>query len=227
MFSMLVIAMAVPPAAEPPPRPETGFGMPASTSMYLPKTVLEKKPFAAELKLTEDQQKTVKGFNAKLNADIKDAHNRTTGGKTLNDVFVEIAKDMDDTIVKLLTDGQAKRHRQLVWQSLEASEGALRVAANPVASRAIGFTDDQKKRIEGWVKEHKEIPRVTAWGGEEYREQIKASQEKSKAISDKVVADLTAAQKAKWDELLGEPFKGPDVILQPGMRPLKFPEPKK
>jgi hypothetical protein len=220
MVALFVVALAAPPAVEPLPKPESGFGMPASTSMYLPKTVLEKKPFAAELKLTEEQGKKVKELHAKLNADIKDAHNRATGGKTLHDVFVDIAKDTDGAIAKLLTDGQARRHRQLVWQSFEASEGTLHLAANPVVAKAIGFGDDQNKQIAEWMKEW-EAAR------QELRRDPAKVRDTTKGLGEKVLASLTTAQKVKWNELEGEPFQGPDVILQPGMRPLKFPGPKK
>ena len=130
------------------------------------------------------------------------------------------SEETDEALSKILTDAQTARYRQLVWQALEASEGPLRLAANPVAAKTIGFTGDQRELIDGWIKE------LEAARSAQRQEPAKA-REKMNSLNEKVVAALTAGQKSKWNELLGEPFKGRDIILQPGMRPLKFPEPKK
>ncbi len=221
MFTIaFYVALAAPPPPASPEKPGVWFGMTAGTSEYLPVLVLQKKPFAAELKLTPEQEKKIKELRAKLLEQVKNARNRTTETKGFKEVHAEIARERDEAIPPILTDGQYQRFRQLVWQAEEAYFGALGMADNPVVAKAVGFTDDQKKKIEEWAKEHQ-----TAMV--DLRKKPDEARAKMKELNEKVVLSLTAAQKAKWNELQGEPFKGPDVILQPGQHPLKFPEPKK
>ncbi|HEY2786339.1 MAG TPA: hypothetical protein VGJ05_15335 [Fimbriiglobus sp.] len=220
MVAFLLLAFAAPPPPAGRAAPEIGFGMPGNSSEYLPVLVLQKKPFAAELKLTPEQQKQVKELRAKLLERVKGARFQIGKNKGLKEVQAEIAKETDEAIPKILTPGQYKRFRELVWQTLEAYLGAIALAENPVAAKAIGISADQAKRIAEWGKEYKAALA-------EIRKNPTAARANRKAIDEKVIESLTAAQKEKWNALQGEMFKGPSVILEPGQRPLQFPTPKK
>lgn len=217
MTALVLLALAAPPVPETDPKPEIRFGMRADTSEYLPLLLLQKAPVKTELRLTEEQGTKVKELRAKLVAKLKDARNRTV--EELKTYYDEIAKEVDESLPPLLTEGQYKRLRQLVWQTVEATQGPMGVAKNVVAVKSLGLTADQLKQVEEWGKEF-DLARRSG------RTDPKAP-ETVKALNAKLLASLTAEQKRRWNDLQGEPFKEERLILQPGQRPLKFPEPKK
>jgi hypothetical protein len=95
----------------------------------------------------------------------------------------------------------------------------VEVANNPVAAKALGLTDDQKKEFAGLLEERTAAVRASRNAGPD------AFAAAVKPPNEKLLKALTAEQKKKWNELQGEPFKG-EFVLQPGMRPFKPPEKK-
>src|SRR5207253_4066195 len=107
--------------------------------------------------------------------------------------------------------------KQIAWQ-----EGGASAFSDDELLEALQLTEEQKERIRATQEEARRTmlfgPRPRGPRPEDW----KKAADSWKNARDKVLAVLTAEQKATWEELIGEPFKGEIRLLFPsssGLRP--------
>ena len=141
--------------------------------------------------------------------------------------IAKVTKWADETVAAILTAEQQKRHRQIIWQVLEFNGGVRAMTANPAFAKEIGLTADQlkqAKKIEadyqaGWLKLVRANPAVG-------NGPVPGEEELAKKSDAAALKLVTAEQKKKWNEALGEPFKGEVKQFPiPGLRPVTFKAP--
>ena len=135
----------------------------------------------------------------------------------------------EKSVAGVLNEEQRSRHRQILWQVLEFNGGVRALTNNPTFAKEVGLSVDQQQKamkIEAdfqaaWLK----LVRANPVGG---NGPVPGEEALTKKCEEDALRLLTAEQKKKWNELLGEPFKG-DVVqfIIPGLRPVKFKAPEK
>jgi serine/threonine protein kinase len=138
----------------------------------------------------------------------------------------ELARANEADVAEVLTRGQRTRLGQIELQF--KGLGAFRDAT---VARELNLTADQKRRIEGILAEVFMPPPFGAGPGFPVDpgagrpgvpgfDWFKSQEEKRRNGNEKIQAVLTEAQKKKWREMIGEPYKGPMPGFHPGhMRP--------
>lgn len=171
-------------------RPGGGFG---GGSLFL----LTQKSVQDELKMSDEQVKKVTELQEKQRESLKGVAKEDRKAK-----FEEMAKESQKQVAEILKPEQNKRFKQISLQ-----QRGSRAFADPEVAEALKITDEQKEKIKGIQEEI----------GKEMRD-ARGDREKMaslrKTANEKVEGVLTAEQKTKLKELMGEPFKGE----------IKFPE---
>jgi hypothetical protein len=171
-----------------------GFGEP----IFL----LTQKSVQEELKLSPDQVKKVQEYDRKRRQATRNLTPEERQDRKKGD---ELEKDRRKFLAELLQPEQDKRLQQILIQ-----EQHISAFINPRVVKALNLTEEQKGKIkvmrtDSWKPEADLLPRGRRLTEEE-RTKFWALRESTR---DKVVNDvLTADQKAKWKELIGEPYKG-------------------
>jgi uncharacterized protein len=174
--------------------------------------LLQQQSVQKELKLSRDQLKKVEDLSGKMREKMQDifALEEPERGKKLQ----VLNQENDRTLAAILMPEQTKRLKQIVYQQ----QGTSALATKDVA-RAIELSDEQQKQIadisEETGRKTRELLRPGSPPDEATRTKMEALR---KAGSDKVLAVLTDAQKRAWQDLQGEPFKGP-IAFGGGPRP--------
>lgn len=193
-----------------------GFGKQTAASLVMNKSVQE------ELKLTDEQKKAFTdgqkesfGLMGKMDfaemAKLKDLKAEERDAK-----IAEMMKPLNEFNEKLLEKNlkpeQTKRLNQIVRQ-----QAGVQVFAQADVQKELGFTDEQKKKVKGILDDLKEdVAEITKSGTEkgkggfggrltaEAREKINKLNTKAKET---IIDGLTADQKTKWKDSVGEPFE--------------------
>jgi Spy/CpxP family protein refolding chaperone len=196
---LAVVALAV-PATWAQGRRGGGGGM-----LFL----LSQKSVQEELKLSDDQVKKFTDLGEKAREEFGKL--RDLSREDRQKKAEELSKANDKAIAETLKADQLKRLKQIHWQQ----QGA-RAFSDPEVATALNFTAEQKDKLKAVQEEAQKEMRALRENGGNRDEARKKSEEIRKASNDKQMAILTDEQKAKWKELLGEPFKG--EIRRPGGR---------
>jgi hypothetical protein len=126
----------------------------------------------------------------------------------------ELIQKSDQVVAGILTPRQAKRFRQINLQLQ-----GLRSFFSPEFAREMNVTPDQitavKKIKEDTNAEKRELQKGAA-GSLTASEARKKMAEINKKADTRIEALLMPAQKAKWQELIGKPFKGEIGFGPPG-----------
>lgn len=174
---------------------QQGSGFLGGTLYYL-----TLKPVQEELKLSDEQIKKVQELAEKQRANRPNS--RKLGGAEFRRQFAEFSKNQNEAVAKILDAKQLKRVKQIALQQ----EGAFIFIKKEVVTE-IKITDEQKEKIReiqrNALKEFTELRRAG--------ETAKKRQEVYKAMHEKLMGVLTAEQRTKLKEMLGEPFKG-DIV---------------
>jgi serine/threonine protein kinase len=163
-----------------PPRP----GFPREGLAFL---LLGQKSVQQELKLTEEQIKKVDQLASKRRA-LTWWESRNLEPDEVHARFLA-QEAQEKALVDGLPEPQARRLKQIVWQQ----RGGLALAESEVAT-ALALTSAQQDKVRGLLEEL--LHRGRGRGGPR------------RTLSEPLLALLTDAQRTKWDELTGEPFKG-------------------
>jgi hypothetical protein len=204
-----VVAAVLPPLDEPSQSPGLiRFG-------HKPVLMLRFKAVQEELKLTPEQvqkhQKLLTGMRDQMLTLIENGER-----KKARSVVDEQEKGLRD----ILTPGQRKRLQQVylqvqgLWAMTEAD-----------TAKALQLTPEQVKNLrELQAAIEKEIEKSVGQAGTRSAVQKKLAEHHA-AANDKGLLLLTAAQRDKWKEMTGEPFKGEIPRIAPkgkaGSRPDK------
>jgi hypothetical protein len=178
-----------------------------------PAVMLLNRPQVQEdLKLTEEQVKQVKEVFQKVKKEIADLQDLE--GPTRFDKMAAKFQEADRAAGRVLRPEQGKRLKQLGLQLQ-----GVRALLTPDVARELGLSDEQKRKIKEAQEEARKQGgklREDAASRTEARKQLAGLM---KANTEKVQALLTDEQRAKWKEMLGEPFKGDLGPGGPGGRP--------
>ena len=234
MNALLVFVLIAPIAQEPKPKDpppkepakaEVGFGLSPQSEYHWPLHVLTSPDVQKELKLTREQIAKLDGLQAELGKKVN-AGAATLPVAKLNAHFLACGQWADKAVADLLTTEQRPRHRQIVWQVLEFNGSVSGMVADPVFAKELGLTADQQKQAKkieadfkaAWLKLTQANPGGNA--------PLPGEDALVKKYEEAALKLLTAEQKKKWNELLGEPFKGDILpIPVPGLRPNPFKAP--
>ncbi len=200
-FTALLTVAVVPAAAQPRPG-MVGEGRSPVLMLANQKSVQE------ELKLGDEQIKTVAAITKALKQKGEDL--TETDPLERMKKAAEFFKDAEKQVLAALKPEQAKRLRQIALQR----QTMISAIERPDVAKEMKLTEEQTKTLrelrEGAMKE---MAKVREGGAESREEARKKMTEIAKATDEKLLKLLTDEQKAKWKELLGEPFKGD---LKPG-----------
>jgi hypothetical protein len=197
-----VVAVAA-PAAQAQQRGGRGMGGGRMT----PTMLLGQKSVQDELKVSEDQVGKITQLAAKQREAF--AELRNLQGEERQKKLQELNQANEKQLAEILKPEQLKRLKQIAWQQ----QGGQALAESDVAE-ALGLSGEQKEKIKTINEDaQKEMRELFQPGGNREEAQKKMA-EMRKATEEKRMAVLTDTQKAKWKELLGEPFKG--EITRPG-----------
>lgn len=196
---LIIVGLATNAAPAPETRPLGGF----ESGIWL---ILRQNDsrIREELKLTENQVKKIEELIAEANqaySSIRGPDGKIDRQKVRD--WLDLNKRHAVTAAKILTKPQLLRAEQIYLQrmSLGVAFRTRQVAA------ALKLTDEQREKLDLLRKESSQELRglLPAGGGGQERAQKMAEFRKSR--NEKVLNVLTPAQKAKWKQLLGEPFK--------------------
>lgn len=172
-----------------------------------PVHLLSQKSVQEELKLSDEQLKTVTTVSEARRSLFRDFHYRSP--EQWQQKMNELA-GQEKELVEELKPAQALRLQQIALQL----RGSLALVEPEVAA-ALSLSDEQKAR----VKELQSQP--GAWGPPRMgpRPDWKKAEESLKNLKEQLLAVLTSQQNSKWQELNGEPFKGEIRFGHPGHGP--------
>lgn len=125
-------------------------------------------------------------------------------------------RQLEEKVKGILTETQFARYEQLKLQMRGAG-----VIGSPEIADKLGLSDDQRGRIrEIFENDRPPMPPPLTDGGERpdpqrMRDEMRKHREE---IEGKVLAVLTKDQRAKWDAMIGKPFKFEQPPMGPGFR---------
>lgn len=212
-----------------------GMGMQQSVMT----TLLTNAELQKELKITDEQKKTLKPAMDKAEEQMKKMREMFAGGggppdREAMQKMMEDGRKMADEakalVEKALTPDQVKRAKQIEVQAM-----GMRAFANDEIAKTLKVTDDQKEKLksvmEEFGKESQDLRQeygIRGFGGgggggaPPSPEKMAEYQKKNKALTDetmeKVMKAMTDDQKKAWKEMTGEPF---DVSKLAPARPMR------
>jgi hypothetical protein len=165
--------------------------------------LLATKPVQEELKLSAEQvRKASEAAEKDRQAQEEIASSPVEeGDKRWRELLVESEK----TVEAILSPAQLKRFKQLRLQHA----GALALA-DPKLAAELKLTEDQRKAVRASAEDlATKAKRVLADSALTNREIATKLSELTKTADAEVRKRLTADQRAKWEEMIGEPFDWP------------------
>jgi hypothetical protein len=163
--------------------------------------LLRQKSVQNELKIGGDEAKKIHDFTSRQWEKAQDL--AKTGKEEREKKFDEMAKENEKFLDDCLKPDQRKRLKQIAMQRA----GLLWIARSDVATE-LGLSDEQKQKVKELHKEaHKEAMEILRAheGKTIQREKLHEMRMKDRK---RLMSILTADQKKKWKEMIGEEFKG-------------------
>jgi Spy/CpxP family protein refolding chaperone len=154
-----------------------------------------------ELKLTERQVEKIEELIAEehqASSNIRGPDGKVDRQKARD--LVDLNRRHAATAAKILTKPQLMRAEQISLQRM----GPMSAVRNPQVAAALKLTDEQREKMDLIRKDIPQELRPRGGGGQAL---IQKTREWRKSQEEKILNVLTPAQKAKWNQLLGEPFK--------------------
>jgi hypothetical protein len=197
LAAVLAVGLVRPAAAQERPRPGAGQGGRSPVLM-----LAAQKSVQEELKLSDEQVKQV----AKILGTMKEkaADLTETDPKERMKKAMEMFQEAEKGVFAVLKPEQAKRLRQIALQQ----QHLTRAVESPEVAKELQLSEEQVMQArairEGAAKAMSKLSEDVK-SRDELREK---TAELAKATEEKLLRVLTEAQKTKWKEMLGEPFKG-------------------
>jgi hypothetical protein len=192
---VLAVVFTPPVSAQQRPGPAQGGRSPVLM-------LASQKSVQEELKLSDEQIKQV----AKIVEDMKAkaADLTETDPKERMKKAVQMFQGAEKSVFALLKPEQSKRLRQIALQQ----QHLARALESTEVAKELQLSEEQTKQVRA-IREDaaREMSRLSenAKSRDEVREKTAAL---AKSTEEKLLKVLTEEQKRKWNELLGEPFKG-------------------
>lgn len=165
-----------------------------------PLGLLENKDVQKDLKLSEEQTKTVGDLAKKYQDGLKDLPKGRDGIKKRQELANSIKQEADG----VLKADQSKRVKQL-----EVQQKGLNAFFDQTLMKDLGLTDEQKGKVRDAIKDMnaKRIELLKDLKGN--REEIqKKTAELTRTSVTEFVKGLGDEQRKKWQDIAGEPFQG-------------------
>jgi len=174
-----------------------GFGGSNSVNLLTQKSVQE------DLKLSEDQVSQIQQLLEKQRASFGELRNLDREERRTR--LEEQTKANQTAINNILNETQRTRLEQISLQ-LRGPQG---LASDDIAAK-LQLTDAQKQEINAINEDSRREMRELFQGGRDGDREAARTKlaELREFTNEKLLAVLTDAQRAKWDELTGAPFKG-------------------
>jgi Spy/CpxP family protein refolding chaperone len=194
--------------------------------------LLQQESVQKALKLTPEQIKKVEDLSEEMRAKFQQAFGGREEGQGDRKIIIvdrdneehrkkmqELHQETEKAVAKILKPEQFKRLKQISYQQ----QGG-RAFTDPEVAKALRLTEEQQKKIREINEDAgSQIGPITVTIEEDPAQKMAEHQKKmaevQKASTDKIMKLLTAAQKMKWKELQGEPFKGTLLFEPPGPPP--------
>jgi len=207
IFTVSILLSQLPAQQPNPPRFFGGFAGRTPAGGMNKMMLLRNSAIQEEIALTAEQKEQLidwnESFQEKLQAKTKDIP-REDFRKRM-EIFTELSKEGDKELSKLLKPEQLKRLEQIAVQA----QGNFALQ-NPEIQEKLGITEEQKEKFKEITAESGKAMRELFGGGRPDPEKFQEIREKMQAMQKKVGEQmqevLTSEQKAKWKELIGEPF---------------------
>jgi Spy/CpxP family protein refolding chaperone len=203
ILAFVIIVLAATAAPAPEARPLGGF----ETGVWL--LLKQNSPrLREELRLTESQVKQIDELIAeerRASSSVRGSDGKIDRQK-LRELMAELrdlTKRHADTVPKILTKTQLMRAEQIHLQRVRLAF-AFRL---PQVAAALKITEDQKEKMDLIRNEYTQELRGLSPVGGAGEELLQKRAELRKSQDEKTLNMLTPAQKAKWKQLLGQPFK--------------------
>jgi hypothetical protein len=192
---VLAVVFSPPIPAQERPGPAPGGRSPVPM-------LASQKSVQEELKLSDEQIKQV----AKIVEGLKEkaADLTETDPKERMKKAMEMFQEAEKSVLAALKPEQGKRLRQIALQQ----QHLARAIESPEVAKELQLSEGQTKQARV-IREAaaKEMGKLSE--GARSRDEVREkTAELAKGTEEKLLQVLTEAQKAKWKELLGEPFKG-------------------
>ena len=164
-----------------------------------PSDLLRRDDVRKELELVDDQITKLDILRQKRGERIRELYSGLKGlsreerNAKLRERFIEFSKTSQKEIDQVLLPHQAKRLAQLVIQ-YRLRGGTSRTLTSSQVSEGLGISDEQKARLQ---------ERATELSRELQEKFNKLRQE----FREKLLEELTPQQRAKWKDMIGEPFE--------------------
>jgi serine/threonine protein kinase len=162
--------------------------------------LLAQKSVQEDLRLSDDQARQVAHLRDKRQEAFRDFQPLTP--EEWRAKFDELAAQ-EMALADLLQPEQATRLRQIALQ-LRGTEAF----SDPEVAKALQLTHEQKERIWALQDETRRVIWAGYHAGDTSPEGRKKLEDLWRSARDQVLGVLTDAQKARWKDLMGEPFKG-------------------
>jgi Spy/CpxP family protein refolding chaperone len=200
MAGVVVLLAAAASLGQPPDRRGPVRGGPTLVGMLRHKAVQD------ELKLTEGQREKVKdvmmGMRDKMLELIENGQKEKLPG---------VMKELEKGLRKALTAAQYKRLKQVILQV-----HGLWAMMVPETAKELKLTPAQEKKLLALRDEaEKEIGKLSDKATSRKELQKKLA-ELHRGANSKALAVLSEAQRGRWKEMIGEPFKGDVPRVLPG-----------
>jgi Spy/CpxP family protein refolding chaperone len=174
-----------------------------------PLQLLDQKSVQEELKLADEQIKTVGDMIQKQRLERQSLQQMDQEEREKKQA--EMRLESEKAIAKLLKPEQAKRLNQIHLQQ----DGA-QAFEKPDVVKELKINDEQKAKIKQMQDAAQREMRAGGQQGGDRQEARRKMQELNKTTGDKIVSTvLTDEQKTKWKEMIGAPFKG-EIRIQSG-----------
>ena len=214
---LLAAALAVAVVGSAQAQRQPGGGGRGGLQQPLAVTALTNADLQKELKITDDQKKTLKPQMDKSAELTKKMTDLFGGGQPDREKMTELmqertkfAEEAKTAVEKVLTDDQKKRVKQLEYQVM-----GLRAFTNEDVVKGLKLSDDQKATLKTLGEDtQKELQSLRqeyfGGGGPPDMEKMAEWQKKQKTVNDEALAKVTKAltddQKKAWKEMTGEAF---------------------
>ncbi|MBY0230657.1 MAG: hypothetical protein K2W96_15330, partial [Gemmataceae bacterium] len=192
-----------------PPGPGPGWG-----PVGLPPALqcLADKAMADELGLAEDQKRKLEGLAGKWR---EKKYGRNAESKEQAEEARDLADALDKEARAALTEKQARRLAQIMLQAEKRGLPRERdLFTLPGVVAGLKLSDDQRKKLAAIVEERQKGLLALFLAEGEAKDRLDAVKKYNAGTYERLLAELSAEQRAALDGLFGKPFAG-EVRLAP------------